>query len=174
MSGNESTVDYSYKLPQKMNKKRIIKIALIVLVVGSIAAAGTIYYLFNMPHRNVQAADTDYSLKASSIVNEYLENPTLANEKYLDEEGESKIIEISGTVASIDEDFNNNKVVLLKNTEDKAGVSCTFSANTNAHTSNLEIGNSIKVKGVIRAGASFDADLEMYENVIMEKCDIIQ
>ncbi len=31
----------------------------------------------------------------------------------------------------------------------------------------------IKVKGVIRSGANYDADLEMYEHVIMEKCDLI-
>jgi hypothetical protein len=102
-----------------------------------------------------------------------LANPTSANEKYLDEEGNSKILEISGIVAEITEDFNKQKVVLLKFASDNAGVSCTFTPETNASVSQIKIGETIVVKGVIRSGASYDKDLGMYENVIMEKCSIV-
>ena len=44
---------------------------------------------------------------------------------------------------------------------------------TNSNTQNIKIGDNIVIKGVIRSGASYDADLEMYENVIIEKSDII-
>lgn len=40
-------------------------------------------------------------------------------------------------------------------------------------TSNLKTGDKITIKGVIRSGASFDSDLDMYENVIIEKSDIV-
>jgi hypothetical protein len=36
------------------------------------------------------------------------------------------------------------------------------------------VGQAITVKGVIRSGASYDEDLEMYENVILEKSDIVK
>jgi hypothetical protein len=156
-----------------MKRKTIIKTSLIIIVIGILTAAGTIFYMFNMPHRDVQASKTDYVLQASQLATEYLTDPLAANEKYLDESGESKILEISGLIASITEDFNDQKVVLLKSSENKAGVSCTFTYETNTSLNGIHEGQHIIVKGVIRAGASYDEDLQMYENVIMEKCDLI-
>jgi len=156
-----------------MKRKKIIKIALLVIGLLVVIGGSIVYYMFNMPHRDVQASGTDFTLSSTQIVGEYLSNPEKANEKYLDKEGESKIIEISGIINKISEDFNGNKVVLLKSQSDSAGVSCTFSRETNANASNLKIGDEIIIKGVIRSGASFDPDLDMYEDVIMEKCDLV-
>lgn len=149
-------------------KKILLTLTIVVLIVAGIGL-----YMFNMPARDVQATKTDYSYNASDIVHEYLTDPQKANEKYLDEEGVSKVLEITGMVAKISEDFNNQKVLLLKSTSDKAGVSATFTKETNAHANTVKIGDKITVKGVIRSGATYDPDLEMYENVILEKCDIV-
>lgn len=156
-----------------MKWKKIIKIALTFLVIGIIAAGGILFYQFNQPHRNVQESKTDFSFSSTQIVQEYLANPTDANDKYLDEEGVSKILEISGTVAEISEDFNHQKVILLKSKSDSAGVSCTFSPENNKAINAIKMGETISVKGVIRSGASYDKDLGMYENVIMEKCSLV-
>ncbi|MFD2917236.1 OB-fold protein [Psychroserpens luteus] len=150
-------------------KKKI----LIILTTGVLIAVSVALYMFNQPARDVQATTTDYSFNASTIVNEYLTDANAANAKYLDEEGVSKVLEITGIVATISEDFNNQKVILLKNDTDKAGVSATFTEETNAHTNNVKIGDEITIKGVIRSGAAYDSDLEMYENVIIDKCDIV-
>jgi hypothetical protein len=156
-----------------MSRNKIIKIVFILLGVGILIIGGVGFYMFNMPHRDVQAAKSDYKLKASEIVLEYLENPIGANDKYLDDEGDSKILEITGKIASITTDFNQQKVVLLKEDNSKAGVTCTFTEKTNQSVMDLKEGQEISVKGVIRSGASYDEDLEMYENVIMEKCSLI-
>lgn len=155
-----------------MTKKRIFKISLWAIGLVIIFSVVIAYYMFNIPHRNIQATESDYTLMSSDIVNEYLSNSELANKKYLDSEGESKIIEVTGNINELTEDFNHNKVVLLKSQGDRAGVSCTFLAETNIKTSNLKPGEQVTIKGVIRAGASFDSDLNMYENVILEKCDL--
>jgi hypothetical protein len=83
-------------------------------------------------------------------------------------------LEISGEVSKISEDFNGQKVVLLKNPQDMAGVSATFTPETNENIKGVFVGQNITVKGVIRAGASYDEDLELYENVILEKSDLIK
>ncbi|TCL63602.1 putative nucleic acid binding protein [Mariniflexile fucanivorans] len=150
-------------------KKKI----LLTLTIGVLIVAGIALYMFNKPARDVQATETDFSYRASAIVNEYLTDAKAANAKYLDEEGNSKVLEITGIVSDISEDFNNQKVILLKNATDKAGVSATFTVETNAHTNNVKLGDEITIKGVIRSGAAFDSDLEMYENVIIDKCDIV-
>lgn len=153
-------------------KRKIIKWSIIAILIGGIIAASYIYYLWNMPHRDVQNSPVDYELNASDIVSEYLKDPESADDKYLSEDGDSKILLVKGTVFSIEEDMDDQKVVLLKEEGDKAGVSCTFMGNTNDHLNVVQKGDVIKVKGVIRSGAGYDEDLELYENVIMEKCDI--
>jgi len=151
-----------------------IKIMGLVLLGVLIVGLAIVLYLFNMPHRNVVGSNADFYLTTSTIVHEYLENPTAANAKYLNEEGESKILAVTGTVQSIDEDMNQQKVILLMEANDKAGVSCTFTQSTNKNVDNIEEGQQITVKGVIRSGASYDADMELYEDVILEKCDILK
>ena len=62
-------------------------------------------YMFNMPQRDVQSAQTDYSLTSSQIVTEYLTDYEAANQKYLAANGDSKILEIAGEVSHISENY---------------------------------------------------------------------
>lgn len=156
-----------------MKKKKVLIIIAILGVVGLLIAGGIGLYMFNMPHRDVQSIDADYTLTVSEIVSEYLTDKDTANKKYLAADGDSKILEITGVVSKISEDFNGQKVVLLKGEQVKAGVSATFTSETKSNLNDVQIGQTITIKGVIRSGASYDEDLEMYEHVIVEKSDVI-
>lgn len=156
-----------------MNRKKIIKFAALLIGLSIITEGAIGFYMFNQPKRDVQATKTDFGFTASQIVREYLTDAKKANIKYLDEEGNSKILEITGNVSNISEDYNNQKVVLLKSDHDSAGVSCTFTPETNAAVNQIKPGETIVVKGIIRSGASYDKNLGMYENVIMNKCKMI-
>jgi tRNA_anti-like len=153
-------------------KRKILKWGLIVIIGGLLIGGSIGLYLFYQPHRDVQASRADYKMKANQLVNEYLANAQASNEKYLDQEGESKIIEITGTVSEVSVDLNNSTVILLKADGDKAGVSCTLLETANS--ANINLGGVITIKGVIRAGAGYDEDLGLYEDVIMEKGKIIK
>lgn len=155
-------------------KNRIVKWSLIFIIGGIFVGGGVGLYIFNMPHRDVQSVPADYQLTAKQIVNEYLSDAQKANNKYLQEEGDSKIIAVTGTVESIDKDMNGQQVVLLKDLGEKAGVSCTFMSKANANAENLTKGITVTIKGVIRSGAGYDEDLEIFEDVILEKCDVVQ
>ena len=155
-----------------MKTKKVLKIIGLVAVAGIIIGGSVGLYLFNMPHRDVQSSQVDYSLSSSEIVQEYLTDRAAANEKYLADDGESKILEISGMVSKISEDYNGQKVILLKTPKDKAGVSASFTTETAQSTEGIKIGQTISIKGVIRSGASYDEDLELYENVILEKSNV--
>lgn len=156
-----------------MKRKKILRIAVILVIAGVIIGGGIGLYMFNMPQRDVQAATADYTMTASEIVGEYLAGREAANNKYLSDDGDSKILVLTGTVNKISDDFGGQKVVLLKTDGDKAGVSATFTPETSSKVADLQVGTTITVKGVIRSGASFDEDLGLYENVILEKCDIV-
>ena len=157
-----------------MKKKKILKIAAILIIAGVIIGGSIGLYMFNMPQRNVQTAKVDYTLTGSQIVAEYLAGKEAANKKYLSGDGNSKILVITGTVNKISDDFNGQKVVLLKETGDKAGVSAAFTEETSHNADDLQIGSTASIKGVIRSGASYDNDLGLYENVILEKCDVVK
>jgi len=157
-----------------MKKKKVIRIIAVLGIAGLLTGGGIGLYMFNMPKRDVQAAQTDYTLSTSQIVSEYLSDSEAANQKYLSADGDSKILEISGELNKISENYKGQKVVLLKNAQDRAGVSATFSPESNDHLNGIQIGQVITVKGVIRSGASYDEDLELYENVVLDQSDIVK
>ena len=157
-----------------MKKRKIIRIAAILAVSGALIGGGTAFFMFNSPHRDVLAAEADYSLSSSEIVLEYLTDKQSADEKYLAEDGNSKILAVTGTISRISENYNKEKVILIKEGQDKAGVSATLTAETNHKAAHLGQGEQVTVKGVIRSGASYDEDLGLYEHVILEKSDILE
>lgn len=152
-------------------RKRII---LLILLVGAIIGGSYALYLWNMPHLDVQAQKADFSIESSLLVYEYLQDEKKANEKYLSAEGDSKIFVVKGVVKSKDTDMNNQISVLLQSATDKAGVKCVFMAETNKDAQVLQVGQATSIKGIIRSGAKYDNDLELYENVLLEKCDVVK
>ena len=151
-------------------KSKIFKIIAIILVVVVVYVG----YLWFMPHRNVQSTKAFKTVDATELVNEFLTDKNKANNLYLDSEGESKVLIITGTIASISTDQINQKVILLKQPSEKMGVSCTFTTASNAQVDKLKVGDNVKIKGVVRSGAEYDEDLELAENVIVEKSAIIK
>jgi VCBS repeat-containing protein len=157
---------------EKIKKRK--KIILLTLLVGAILAGAYVFYLWNMPHIDVQAQKADVNVDVTSIVNEYLQDEKKANDKYLSAEGDSKIFVVKGVVKSKDTDMNNQITVLLQGANDKAGVKCVFTAETNKDAEILQVGQTTSIKGIIRSGAKYDNDLELYENVLLEKCDVLK
>ena len=156
-----------------MKRKKTLRILAILIVAGVLVGAGIGLYMFFMPQRDIRNLPADYNVNASGLVAEFLDDIGSANRKYLAADGESKILEVTGTVARISENFNGEKVVLLKGDNDKAGVSCTFMHETNERVIGIETGDIVSIKGVIRSGAYYDEDLEMYINVTVEKSDLV-
>ncbi len=156
-----------------MKRKKIITTGIIVVAAAVLLGLGIGLYMFFMPHRDVQKASTDYALTASELVAEYLNDRNAANEKYLAEDGNSSILEVSGTVARISSNFNGQKVVLIKEETDQAGVNCTFMPTTNANAEKLKPGDQVTIKGVIRSGPSYDPDLGMYIHAVLNHSDVI-
>ena len=147
--------------------KKNVKIVLIVIAAMAVIGGGYGLYLFNMPHRDVQGEDASFTIEAESFVEEFMKTPTESNAKYLD-----NVVVVSGTISEISEDQLKQKVVLLKTSN--SGVSCTFMVETNKNANNLKVGDKVKIKGIVRIGASYDEDLELAEYAILEKCDILK
>jgi len=76
--------------------KKTIKIILYMGIIGAVVGGVFASYIYFMPHRDIQSVEVYAQVEASALVKEYLDNPDAANSKYLDEEGESKVIIVSG------------------------------------------------------------------------------
>ncbi len=151
-----------------VKKKKIIKIAAIVIGAGLIIGLGIGYYMYNIPHRDVQSSPTDYKLTVTELVNEYLADLGAANAKYLAADGNSKILEVTGEVFRARINMNNQMMVVLQGPEDIAGVNATFTSGASENIPELERGQIITIKGVIRSGVYYDENLHMHVNAIID------
>ena len=119
-------------------KKKIIRCGTFLLFSGLVVGGGVIYHLFNMSHKDVQAAALDFQLEARELVNEYLASAQMANNKYVMEEGDFKIA--TGTMASNDKDMKQQDLVFLKESGKQTSVECTFLENINVRVQHLKKG----------------------------------
>lgn len=154
--------------------KRKILWGLAVLIVLFIIGGIYAYSLYHTPHSDVQAAEADFEIGAGQLVEEYLQDAQQADQKYLPAGKEGQVLVVSGNVYAIDTDMKRQKVVLLKEEGDQAGVSCTFTESTNANAEKIKVGEQVAIKGVMRSGAGYDDMMELYEDVILEKCDLYE
>ena len=154
-------------------RKKILKIAAVLAIAGLLIGVGVAYYMYNMPHRDVQSTPTDYKITVSELINEYAKNQNAANAKYLAEDGNSKILEVTGEVLRSRTNMNNQLVLVLQKPGDIAGVNVTFSEQANQETPAVEKGQIVTIKGVIRSGVYFDDNLSMYVNANIDHAALI-
>lgn len=154
----------------KRKKIKIIGLSVLALlfVAGSIGAG-----LWFKPHRDVQATRAFAEMTVSELVNEFNKNSRAANAKYLSQDGNSKVITITGRIHNISTNQDGETVILLKDEGVPSGVLATFSPESGPHLTTPQKGDLIKVKGAITAGNSYDADLDLYEHAVLIHCDLV-
>ena len=157
---------------EKAKKKKIIKIIVGIIALGIVTAVIVVVSIFMTPHRDVKNTATDYKVKAKVLVDEYLADANSANEKYLSDDGDSKIFEVTGRVDQMFKNQKDQDVILLKAVEDELGVQCTFISGESIDGVTIE--KTIIVKGKIEQGASYDEDLEIGEDVIIGECSLVK
>ena len=121
-------------------KKKIIRCGTFLLFSGLVVGGGVIYYLFNMSHKDVQAAALDFHFEARELVNEYLASAQMVNNKYALEERDFKIATAKGTIASNDMEMKQQDLVFLKEAAKQKSIECTFLENINVRVQHLKIG----------------------------------
>lgn len=113
-------------------KKILIGVLILVL-----AGAAIGFYQWNKPHRSV---DNEKAIRAdaASLFNEFSTDEQAANQKYL-----NKVIEVSGTIAHIDQNQDKQRYLVLQTEDALYGVMCTMRDNN--WTANA--GDQVSVKG---------------------------
>ncbi len=148
------------------------KIVIGIIIAGTLGGAYGLYVYF-MPHRDVQSVEAFATISTNDLVAEYLKDNAAANIKYLADDGDSKVLNITGRVNSTETDQKNQIVLILKDEGAVIGVSCTFMQSTNKNAEKLKVGDEVKIKGVLRSGVDEDSEM-LEEDVIIENCDIVK
>lgn len=101
-----------------MSKRKTFRILLWIFLIGIVIAIAAIYYLFNMPRRNISKEIAIYTLDAKQLISEFRKDETSATAKYLD-----RTIAIKGQIKNIRTINNHSMVFSLE--DEMEGVSCT-------------------------------------------------
>lgn len=127
---------------------------LLIAILAIIVLAGGVYCIvMNKPHKDVT---TEHSIEiaAAQLFAEYTANEQIANSKYL-----NKAIEVSGTIATIDENQDKQKFIVLQTDDALNGVMCTMRSNEFS----VKAGDNISVKGFC---SGFVGDVKLTDCVL--------
>jgi len=116
------------------------KLIIIVLIISASAVAYG-FYLFNKPHQGVANKEAAFTLDSKKLFNEFDQDETGANKKYL-----GKIVSVYGKVTDKAVDSKGTFSLILEG-GDMAGVGCQFDKSILKDVQNLKTGQVIKVKG---------------------------
>ncbi|RYD57332.1 MAG: hypothetical protein EOP56_08465 [Sphingobacteriales bacterium] len=126
--------------------KRSLKWILIVLVVLGVLGGVVGYRMYNKaPEKVEDIKGTEVS--ADVLINEYAEDETAANGKYL-----NKALEVKGSVAEVTKNQDGAVVVTIAGTNDAMSIQCTM----RDKEVNLEKGKAVTVKGFCSGNTMFD------------------
>jgi hypothetical protein len=116
---------------------KVLKIVLVIAIIGALAG----YYVYNKPVSGLEDATPAFTMKADELFTAFESDETGANKKYI-----GKIIQVSGTVQSVNHEQDGNTSVTLQTAGGMFGVICRMdSLNTNIQ--GIANGQSVSMKG---------------------------
>lgn len=123
------------------------KYLLIIIPVAIIIAAAIGLSMFFKPHDDVNKMKADFTVEATSLINEFQNEEDAATAKYSE-----KVLEISGNLASKNQLPNGTTLLMLE--DEMQGISCQLDSSwvgaNQEFIRSLEAGSPVKVKGVCK------------------------
>ncbi len=87
--------------------KKWMKISLLLFAIGVTFGAGAIYYMFNMPHRDVENEKPALITTASALYSAFSQDETTAFKKY-----NNKVVQVSGKIVELTADAYRLNITL--------------------------------------------------------------
>ena len=137
-----------------MSRNKIILITAIVLITAAATAA---YLLWNKPHKDVKDA-SGLNVNAIELYNQYVSDSVKARSAYTD-----KVLQVTGEVARLSANRQNQQIVLLKTTVSGAYINCTMEENLQA----IKEGGTVTIKGICSGYIGGDADMGLPGDVFL-------
>jgi hypothetical protein len=139
-------------------RKILITFLIIIAIVALIFIGGYLYIRY-MPDKSITKQAVNFSLTAYNLAEEYENNPSASDRKFID-----RLIEVKGTISEISTDQNNSVVFILHDNGSSTGVLCTLNEKETKKVKRYKIGDTITLKGIC-SGMLFE--------VVLNKCLIV-
>ena len=120
--------------------KTYVKIALFFVSFIALSAILAVLYMYNLKHTDMAKARPDFVITASLLQKAFEDNETEASTRYI-----NKILEVTGTIASVKPAGNSVLSISFVTESDHSSVICTFPAV--ADISEFRAGDKIKLRG---------------------------
>lgn len=102
-----------------MEKRKIFRLAVYLVLAAIIIGSISVWYVFNKPHRDIASEKALFNLTAQQLMTEYQTNENSANEKFL-----NQVIVVTGKIAGVKSLENSSFIVSLE--DEMQGVTCSF------------------------------------------------
>ena len=144
-----------------MKRKKILIASLVTLV---ICGGWYGYSEFNRKVKDLDKVRSDVKLQTTALVSAFENDETNANTLYLD-----KVIEVTGTVRTIEKDEKDQYTIVLGEEGTMSSVRCSMDPDQNEDVTRLAPGVKIIIKG---ACTGFNADELLGSDVILNRAVI--
>jgi hypothetical protein len=121
--------------------KLYVKIVLFAVMFIAVAAILAALYLFSMKHSDIKKAKPDFEISATQLQKEFEYDETKASIKYI-----NKVLEINGTIASVEQEDNNSVNISLSTENHISSVICTCPAISDPSV--FKPGDQITIRGI--------------------------
>ncbi len=132
-----------------------------ILIFGAIAAVlgGSYgYYLWNKPHAEI--GTPNFTTTATSLAAEFAADEIAADKKYVGSTGNMIVVQVSGTIASVQNDTSGISLG-LETGDPINGVSCVLDKFTKQAKTDFKVGETVVLKGICTGKLS---------DVVLDRC----
>lgn len=141
--------------------KRILKYLIVAIVIIGTIGAVVGYYLFNKQQANLLDYKADFAITVDELCLAFETNETQANTRYL-----NKIIDVSGTIAEINNNADSSLTVTLREANAMSGVSCNILKPDSSLKNSLVVGNKAIIRG---ACSGYNLDVALNNCFVVEE-----
>ena len=141
----------------EIKNKKMKKIIVLIMILA-VGAASFGFYYYNKPRTGVVGLKPAHSLTASALFDSYAADENASNAKYL-----GKVIEVSGTITSVETDDRGTMNITLDAGNEMSAVNCQIEKQDNMP--DVSKGNAVVIKGIC-SGLLLD--------VVLVDCEIVK
>ncbi|MDZ7876418.1 MAG: hypothetical protein U5L45_02045 [Saprospiraceae bacterium] len=119
-----------------------------LLIFGCLAAVigGAVgYCMWNKPHAEI--GQPNFTITATELAAEFAADDAKATEKYVGTMDKMIVVQVSGTIASVENDSTGTSIA-LETGDPINGVSCVLDKFTKQKKTDFKVGESIVLKGI--------------------------
>lgn len=127
------------KAKTKLNIKVKIGLSILTIVIAVVLYG---VYLFNKPMESIVGMKADFIISATELQAAYEADEKASDKKYL-----GKVVEVTGTLQSINKDSKGNISLLLDTDNPISAVSCSLDLKSMVLTPLIQPGQKVVIKG---------------------------